>query len=69
MNSYIKSKTSKEAAASISDDLVGNMKAVLGEETSDVVEASASTDAPVAIAVTPATLAAAVSSVVAVAAN
>jgi hypothetical protein len=38
MNSYIKSKASKEAAASISDDLEGNMKAVLGEETSDVVD-------------------------------
>jgi hypothetical protein len=42
MNSHIKSKASKEATASISDDLEGNMKAVLGEETSDVVEASAS---------------------------
>jgi hypothetical protein len=35
MNSYIKSKASKEATASISDDLEGNMKAVLGEETLD----------------------------------
>jgi hypothetical protein len=70
MNSYIKSnKASKEAAASISDDHEENMKAVLGEETSDVVEASASADAPTAMAVTPAMLAAPVSSVVAVAAN
>jgi hypothetical protein len=69
MNSYIKSKASEEAAASISHDLEGNMKAVLGEETSDVVEASASADAPAAMAVTPAMLAAAVSSVVAVASN
>ena len=45
------------------------MKAVLGEEISGVVEASASTDALAAMAVTLATLAAAVSSVVAVAAN
>ena len=45
------------------------MKAVLGEETSDEVEASASADAPAAMAVTPATLAAALSSVVAVAAK
>ncbi len=66
-NSYKKSKSSKEATASISDDLEGNMKAVLGEETSDVVEESAF-DAPAAIAVTP-TLASAVSSVVAVSAN
>jgi hypothetical protein len=67
MNSYIKSKASKDATASISDDLEGNMKAVLGEETSDVVDASAS-DAPAVMAVTP-TLASAVSSVVAVSAN
>ncbi len=58
---------SKEAAISISDDLDGNMKAVFGEEISDVVEASASADAPAAMAVTPAKLAATVSSVVAVA--
>ncbi len=45
------------------------MKAVLGEEVSDVVEASASADAPAAMAVTSATLAATVSSVVAVAAK
>jgi hypothetical protein len=69
MNSYIKSKASKEATASISDDLEGNMKAVLGEETSDVVEVSASADAPAAMAVTPAKLASTVSSVVAVSAN
>jgi hypothetical protein len=67
MNSYIKSKASKEITASISDDLEGNMKAVLGEETSNVVEASAS-DAPAVMAVTL-TFASAVSSVVAVAAN
>jgi hypothetical protein len=67
MNSYLKSKSSKEATASISADLEGNMKAVLGEETSDVVEVSTS-DAPVAMAVTP-TFASAVSSVVAVSAN
>ncbi len=60
---------SKEAAVSISDDLERNMKAALGEEIPDVVEASASADAPAAMAVTPTTLAAAVSSVVAVAAN
>jgi hypothetical protein len=67
MNSYIKSNlATKEAAASIFDDLEGNMKSVLGEEISDVVEASASADAPVAMAVTSATLATAVSSVVAV---
>jgi hypothetical protein len=63
--------STKEAAVSISDDLEveENMKGVLGEEISDVVEASASDDAPVAMAVTPPTLAAAVSSVVAVAAK
>jgi hypothetical protein len=53
--------------ASISADLEGNMKAVLGEETSDVVEASAS-NAPTEMAVTP-TFASTVSSVVAVSAN
>ncbi len=45
------------------------MTAVLGEAISDVVKASASTDAPTAMAVPPAILAAAVSSVVAVAAK
>ncbi len=70
MNSYIQSNlATKEAAISISDDYEGNMKAVLGEEISDVVEASASTDAPAAMAVPPAMLAAAVSYVVAVAAK
>jgi hypothetical protein len=70
MNSYIQSNlATKEAAVNISDDLEGNMKAVLGEEISDVVEASASADAPMVMAVTPATLAATVSSVVAVAAK
>jgi hypothetical protein len=67
MNSFFKSKASKEATACISDDLERNMKAVLGEETSDVVEASAS-NAPAVMAVTP-TFASAVSSVVAVSAN
>jgi hypothetical protein len=68
MNSYIKSNlATEEAAVSISDDLQGNMKAVLGEEISDVVEASASADSYAGMAVTPATLAAAVFSVVAVA--
>ncbi len=52
---------------SISDDAEGNIKAVLGEEISDVVETSAPTDAPVAMAVTPTKLAVAVSSAVAVA--
>ncbi len=54
------------SGVSISDDAEGNFKAVLGEEISDVVEASAPADAPAAMAVTPAMLAAAVSSVVAV---
>ncbi len=67
MNLYVKSKASKEATASISDDLEGYMKAVLGEETSDVVEASAS-DAPAVMAVTP-MFAPAVSYVGAVSAN
>jgi hypothetical protein len=67
-NSYIKSNlATKEAAVSISDDLEVNMKAVLGEEISDVVEASASADALAAMAVPPAMLAATVSSVVPVA--
>jgi hypothetical protein len=68
MNSHIKSNlATKEAAVSISDDLEENTKAVLEEDISDVVEASASADAPAAMAVTPTTLAAAISSVVAVA--
>jgi hypothetical protein len=45
------------------------MKAVLGEEISDVVGTLASTDAPTVMAVTPATLASAVSSEVAVSAS
>jgi hypothetical protein len=70
MKSYIKSNlASKEAAVSMSDDLEGNMKAILGEEISDVVKASASADAPAAMAVTPAMLSATVSSVVAQVAN
>ncbi len=56
------------SGVSISDDAEGNVKAVLGEKISDVVEASAPADAPAAMAVTPATLAAAVSSAVVVAA-
>ncbi len=64
MNSYIKSNlATKEAAFIISDDLEGNMKAVLGGEISDVVEASASADA--SATTTVATLAAAVTSMVA----
>ncbi len=54
---------------SISDDVEGNIKGVLGEKISDVVEASAPADSPAAMAVTPAMLAAALSSVVAVAAK
>jgi hypothetical protein len=54
------------SGVSILDNADGNIKAVLGEEISDVVEASAPADAPAAMAVTPATLA--VASVVAVAA-
>ncbi len=54
------------SGVSISDDAEGIIKAVLGEEISDVVEALAPTDAPAAMAVTPAMLAATVSSVVAV---
>jgi hypothetical protein len=71
MNQYIKSNLAiEEAAVIISDDLEVNIKAVLGEEISDVAEASAPADAPAVMAVTPpTTLAAAVSSVVAVAAN
>jgi hypothetical protein len=53
---------------SISDDAKGNIKAVLGEKKSDVVEASVPTATPAAMAVTPATSAAAVASVAAVAA-
>ena len=51
------------SGVSILDDAEGNIKAVLGEEISDVVEASA------AATMAPATLAATVSSVVAVAAK
>jgi hypothetical protein len=57
------------SGVSILDDAEGNIKAVLGEEISDVVEASAPADAPAAMAVTPTMLAAAVSFVVAVAAK
>jgi hypothetical protein len=57
------------SAVSICDDAEGKIKAVLEEEISDVVEASAPADAPTAIAVTPEMLAVAVSSVVAVAAK
>ena len=53
------------SGVSILDDAEGNIKAVLGEEISDVVEASAFADAPTVMAVTPAMLAATVSSVVA----
>jgi hypothetical protein len=54
MNSYIKSNLAcKEAAVGISDDIEGNIKAVFGEEISDVVDASASAEAPVAMAVAP----------------
>jgi hypothetical protein len=57
MNSYIQSNlATKEAAVTISDGLEGNMKAVFEEEISDVVEASASAYAPVAMAVNPANL-------------
>ncbi len=58
--------THSASGVSISDDAEGNIKAVMGEEISDVVEASAPADALAAMAVTPAMLAAAVSSVVAV---
>jgi hypothetical protein len=57
------------SGVSISDDAEGNIKAVLRKEISDVVEASSPADAPAAMAVTPATLDMAVSSVVAVAAK
>jgi hypothetical protein len=57
------------SGVSISNDAEGNIKAILGEEISDIVEASAPADAPAAMAVTPAMLAAAVFSVVAVAAK
>jgi hypothetical protein len=70
MNSYIQSNlATEEAAVSISNDVEGKIKAVLGEEISDVVGALAPADAPTAMAVTHATLAATVSSVVAVAAK
>ncbi len=39
------------SGVSISDDAEGNIKAVLGEEISDVVEASVPADAPAAMAV------------------
>jgi hypothetical protein len=52
------------SGVSISDDAEGNIKAILGEEISDVVEASAPADAP-AVTMAPATLAATVSLVVA----
>jgi hypothetical protein len=55
------------SGVSILDDAEGNIKAVLGEDISDVVEASAPADAPAVMAVSPAMLAAAVSSGVAVA--
>ncbi len=51
---------------SILDDAEGNIKAVLGEKKSDVVEASAPAAAPTAMAVAPATSAVAVASAVAV---
>ena len=57
------------SGVSILDDAEGNIKAVLGEDISDVVEASAPADAPAVMAVSPAMLAAAVSSGVAVAAQ
>ena len=53
------------SGVSISDDAKENIKAVLGEKKSDVVEASAA--APAAMAVAPATSAVAVASAAAVA--
>jgi hypothetical protein len=51
-NSYIKSNlATKEAAVSISDDLEGNMKAILGEEISDVLEASVETKEEAAVSI------------------
>jgi hypothetical protein len=41
------------SGVSISDDAEGNIKAVLGEEISDVVEASVPADASAAMAVDP----------------
>jgi hypothetical protein len=55
------------SGVSISYDAVGIIKAELGEEISNVVEVSAPTDAPTAMAVTHTMLDVAVSSVVAVA--
>ncbi len=52
---------------SISDNAEGNIKAILGEEISDVVEASPPADASATMAVTPAMLAMAISFAVAVA--
>jgi hypothetical protein len=56
------------SGVSILNDAEGNIKAVLGEKISDVVEASAPADAPAAMAVAPTTSAAAVASAMAVAA-
>ncbi len=50
------------SGVSILYDAEGNIKAVLGQKKSDVVEASALADAPAAMSVTPATSAAAVAS-------
>ncbi len=50
------------SGVSISDDAEGNIKAVLGEKKSDVVEASAPAAAPTVVAVAPATSAADVAS-------
>ncbi len=62
VDNSIKTYTSHSASGvNISDDAEGNIKAVLGEEISDVVEALALTDAPTATMAT-ATLAATVSS-------
>ncbi len=56
------------SGVSIADDAKGNIKAVLGEKKSDVVEASAPAAAPAAVAVASVMSAAAVASVAAVAA-
>ncbi len=56
------------SGVSILDDAEGNIKAVLVEKISDVVEASVPTDLPATMAVALAMLAVAVTSVVAVAA-
>jgi hypothetical protein len=63
-NSLTNYTSHSASGVSISDDAEGNIKSVLGEEISDVVEASAPTDAS-AVMMAPAMLAAAVSSVVA----